>query len=175
MTDIKTILKKRKRRTATVEVCLRGDLAGEYEALERELANLPAGNKLGGDPRKAELQQKMEQVRAEMAEGTITFRLEAVPDDRFQEIVDEHPPRRAGDDVDPRDARTMVNGPAFNKAVIRACTVEPELDDDDWELLLGPDGMSSGEKMRLATEATRICSQPVDVPFSSAASNGNPS
>lgn len=175
MTDIKTILKKRKRRFATVDVCLRGDLAGEYEALERELANLPDSNKLGGDSRKADLQQRMEQVRAEMAEGTITFHLEALSDDRYQELVDENPPRRAGDDVDQRDARSMVNGPAFNKALIRACTVEPELDDGDWELLLGPDGMSAGEKMRLASEAARICVVPVDVPFSSAASNGNPS
>lgn len=172
--DIKALLKQARRRTATVEVCLRGDLAGEYEQLERDLAKLPKSTKLGGDPERRRITAEMDRLRAEMAEGTVPFRLEALSDAAFQRLVDEHPPRRNGDELDVRDAEGGYNRATFFDGLIRACTVEPELDDDDWQLLLGEDGMSGGQKVALWSEASRINGQAVDVPFSPAASNANP-
>lgn len=171
--DIKTLLKQAKRRTATVEVCLRGDLAGEYEQLERDLEKLPKSNKLGGDPERQRIAAEMERLRAEMQDGTVPFVLQALPDTAFQRLVDEHPPRRNGDEVDARDADGGYNRATFFDALIRACIVEPELDDDDWQLLLGEDGMSAGQKVTLWSEASRINGQSVDVPFSPAASNAS--
>jgi hypothetical protein len=173
--DIKAILKQAKRRTATVEVCLRGDLAGDYETLERSLAKLPKNNKLGGDPERQWITAEMERLRVEMQDGTVPFVLQALPDAVFQRLVDEHPPRRNGDEIDPRDAEGSYNAATFYDALIRACTIEPELDDDDWKLLLGDDGsMSRGQIIALSSEALRINGQAVDVPFSPAASSANP-
>jgi hypothetical protein len=172
--DIKALLKQAKRRTAKLEVCLRGDLAGDYEQLERDLAKLPPSNRLGGDPERQRITAQMELLRAEMQEGTVQFRLEALSDTAFQRLVDEHPPRRDGDEVHERDAQSGYNRATFYDALIRACTVEPELDAEDWELLLGEDGMSGGQKLALSLEASRINGESVDVPFSPAASNGNP-
>jgi len=172
--DIKALLKQARRRTARVEVCLRGDLAGEYEQLERDLAKLPPNNRLGGDPERQRITADMERLRTEMAEGTVTFRLEALSDTAFQRLVDEHPPRRDGDEINERDAQSGYNRATFYDALVRACTVEPELDDEDWELLLGEDGMSPGQKLNLSLEASRINGESVDVPFSPAATNANP-
>jgi hypothetical protein len=171
--DIKAAIKNRKRRTAIVPVCLRGDLAGEYEQLERDLEKLPKGNKLSGDPERQRIAAEMERLRSEMQDGTVPFRLEALADTAFQELVDEHPPRRNGDEVDARDADGGYNRATFFDALIKACTVEPELDAEDWDLLLGKDGMSAGQKVSLWSEASRINGQSVDVPFSPAASNAS--
>lgn len=172
--DIKGIIKQAKRRSATVDVCLRGDLAGEYEKYEADLAKLPPNNKLGGDPERRRILAEMDRLRAEMAEGTVTFRLEALSDPAFQRLVDEHPPRRDGNDVNARDAEAGYNRATFYDALIRACTIEPELDAEEWDLLLGEDGMSGGQKLELYGEASRINGQSVDVPFSPAVSNESP-
>ena len=173
MTSVKDKIRQRKRLSADVKVCLRGDLAAEYEQYERQLAELPANTKLGGDPERARIQAEMDRLRTEMAEGTVEFRLEALSDARFQELVDEHPPRRDGDDVNARDAEAGYNRATFFDALIRASTVSVDgdtLDDEDWGILLGEDGISAGQKVALSTEASRINGQGVDVPFSRAGS-----
>lgn len=174
MSDIKDKLKRASRRQVTKDVCLRGDLAGEYERLERQLAALPKNNKLGGDPQRQRIEAEMARVRGEMTADTIPFVLRALSESAFQALVDEHPPRRDGDDVNEGDARVGYNRGTFYGALIRACTVEPELDDDDWKLILGPDGMSAGQLVDLSTEASRVNGQAVDVPFSPAGSSVNP-
>lgn len=172
--DIKALLKQAKRRTATVEVCLRGDLAGEYEQLERDLAKLPPNNRLAGTPERQRITAELERLRGEMADGTVTFRLEALSDAAFQRLVDEHPPRRDGDEVRERDAEHGFNWDTFPGALVRACTVEPDLDADDWELLLGEDGMSRGQRLELTLEVLRVNGSAVDVPFSPGGSNASP-
>jgi hypothetical protein len=170
MTNIKAILKKAKRRQATEQVCLRGDLAGKYEDLEQQLAQLPTNTKLGGDPERQRITAEMDRLRAEMQEGTVPFVLLALPDAEFQELVDAHPPRREGDEVNEGDARSGYNRATFYRALIRACVVEPELDAEDWELLFA-EGISAGQRLKLSNTALRISSVPVDVPFSPAGSS----
>jgi hypothetical protein len=172
--DVKSILKRRRRRQSEENVCLRGDLAGEYEQLEKRLADLPKNNKLSGDPQRQQILDDMDRIRAEMQRDTVTFVLRALPEAAFQALIDEHPPRRDGDDIDERDARLGFDRSTFYRPLIRACTVEPELDDEDWDLLLGGDGLSPGDFHRLSLRALELNGQEVDVPFSPAASNGSP-
>lgn len=172
--DIKAKLKRARRRQATEEVCLRGDLAGEFEQLEVQLEALPKSNKLAGDPERTRLQEAMDRVRADMQADTVPFTLRALPDTPYQELVDAHPPRRDGDEVNASDARWGFNWSTFPRALIRACTVEPVLDDEDWALLFGEDvGLSPGQLARLREVALTVNGRSVDVPFSPAASNGN--
>lgn len=176
MTDIKSLLKLAKRRQTTEQVCLRGDLAGEYEDLERQLAKLPKlGGKLSGDPERSRIQADMDRIRDEMQAATVPFVLQALSDPAFQSLADEHPPRRDGDEIDARDAELGYNRSTFYRALIRACTVEPSLDDEDWALLFSDDvGLSAGQMLGLSIAAGRVNGQKVDVPFSSADSNENP-
>lgn len=176
MSDIKSLLKQAKRRQTTEDVCLRGDLAGEYDQLAKQLEQLPANNKLGGDPERARIQAEMDRLRGEMQDATVPFALRALSDARFQEIVDEHPPRRIGDDVNERDADAGFNRSTFYPALIRACVVDPMLDDEAWSLLLdNPDtALSPGQLSKLRMAALEVNGRSVDVPFSSAGSSGSP-
>jgi hypothetical protein len=172
-TDIKQLLKQAKRRQTTERVCLRGDLAGEYEDLEREVAKLPKSNKLGGDPERQRIQAEMDRLREEMQAGTVPFVLQALPEPAFQRLVDEHPPREKDGEADERDVRAGYDRSTFFHALIRASVVDPELDADDWSLLF-EEALSPGQFMQLGLAALQINNQEVDVPFSSAASSERP-
>lgn len=176
MSDVKSLIKKSRRPTATVEVCLRGDLATEYDQLERKLRDLPASNKLGGDPEKPRLQAELDRIRQEMTEGTVPFVLRALSDADFQRLVDEHPPRREGDEINERDANSGFNRATFYPALVRVCTVDPDLDDEAWSMLLDdPDtALSAGQFAALRIEAMAVNGKEVDIPFSSADSGPNP-
>lgn len=173
MTDIKGLLKQAKRRETTVDVCLRADLASEYEQRERELAKLPRNNRLGGDPERQRITADMERLRADMQEGTVPFVLRALSDTDFQQLLDEHPPRRDGDNVDVRDAQFGYNRATFNRALIRACVVSPTLDDEDWGLIFG-EALSPAQISNLAFAASKVNGQDVDIPFSPDDSNESP-
>lgn len=175
MSDIKGLIKGKRRRQTTEPVCLRGDLAGEYDDLATQLERLPDSNKLGGDPNRRRITDEMDRLRAEMEEATVTFRLEAMPDAQFQQLMEDHPPRRDGDEVNAGDAEAGYDRATFYRPLVRACTIDPELDDEDWDLLLGEDGLSPADMSRLIAAALRVNTRRVDVPFSPAGSNGNPS
>jgi hypothetical protein len=174
VSDIKDKLKRAKRRQVTEPVCLRGDLASEYDDLERQLGELPKNARLAGDPERLRITAEMERVRAEMREDTVDFVLKAMPQKAFQTLVDEHPPRRDGDEVNEGDARFGFDRSTFPRALIRATVIEPTLDDEDWELLLGDDGLSSGQFARLREVALAVNGTVVDVPFSPDASSVSP-
>lgn len=165
MTDIKSMLKNAKRREDTADVCLRGDLAGQYDALERALEQLPKSNKLGGDPERVRIAAELDRLRTEMQDGTVKFKLRALGDTAYQALVDEYPPRRDGDEVDAGDAQAGFNRTTFFHALIKASTVEPELDAEDWALLFA-EGLSRGQWMKLRNKALLVNGDGVDVPFS---------
>jgi hypothetical protein len=167
------MLKKARRRQHTEQVCLRGDLAGEYDDLERQLANLPKNAKLGGDPERQRITAEMERLRTEMQEGTADFKLVALGDTAFQDLVDAHPPRREGDGVNEGDAQAGFDRSTFYRALIEACVVEPTLDAEDWGLLFD-EGLSRGQASKLRMTALRINGGDVDVPFSPADSSESP-
>lgn len=165
MSTVKDILKKAKLREATEDVCLRGDLAGQYDGLEKALAQLPKSNKLGGDPARQRIAAEMERLRAEMQDGTVEFKLRALGDTPYQELVDAHPPRRDGDEVDEGDAEVGYNRATFYRALVQACTVTPELDTDDWALLFTT-GLSRGQFIKLRNAVLMVNGADVSVPFS---------
>lgn len=174
MTDIKAILKQAKRPSTTVEVCLRGDLAAEYEQHERDLAKLPkAGGKLSGDPERARITAELDRLRSEMAEGTVTFTVRALPPADFQQLVDAHPPRRRGEEADQGDADSGFDRSALYRPLIQACVVEPTLDAEDWELLF-TEALTQGQFLNLGLAALRVNAGGVDIPFSPSGSGANP-
>lgn len=179
---VKTLSLKERIRNAgppmkTVRVWLGADmdLVEQYEAAERELeeAQKPADSLAGNGPT-ADIQARLDVLRARLGELALDFRLRGMDDKRWQRLVAEHPPRKMEDgSVDPRD-RPGWNAETFPPALVRAATVSPELDDEDWLVLLGDEeteGRLTGAQVdELAAVAFNLSKAPVDVPFSSAAS-----
>lgn len=163
----KELIKAAKLPERTVDICLRGDLATEVQSLEAELtAALDAeqnDGRLGGKKSK-QIAARIEEVRAEMAESTVSFRLRALPRRRWRELMDEHPPKKG----DKGDEAMGVALEPFLDAVTPASVVDPELDAAEWAELV--DVLSSGEYDRITTAVWDLNRRQVDVPKSSRAS-----
>lgn len=187
MSTIKDKIKAASRPERTVPVCLNGALVGEFEAAEQQLQEAlrrPASDSLDGGDDRRELAERIEDLRQQMLNGTESFRLRAMPRNRWRKFIGDYPPRQDEDGVvDARDRNIGVNVDTFYPALIRLSVVAPELDDDDWLDLLGgtrmrEDGteeevegvLTSRQFDELASAAWDLNRDTVDVPFSRAAS-----
>lgn len=172
--DFKAMLAGAKLPEKTVDVCLRGDLAADHEAAEAALAeaekNAVTVDSLDGGGHLGELAERLEALEEEMRGHTYPFRLRALPKPRWRALVAEHQPRRDDDgDVLDADRFLGVNAETFFEAIIKACVVDPELDEDDWRLLLG-EKLTDAQFDKLSDAAWGLNRRDVDVPFSRAAS-----
>jgi hypothetical protein len=87
-----------------------------------------------------------------MREHTVDFRFRALPRHDWKALRDRHPARRKEDGtLDERDLRVGVNMDTIFDDLIRTCLVEPELDEEDWRLLLG-DSEEERERIEAAGE-----------------------
>ena len=168
--NFKAMLAEAKLPEATVEICLRGDLAADHEAAERELerAEKAGADSLAGSGA-GELADRILALEDEMREHTYEFRLRALPRPQWRALVAQHPPRRGDDNeiVEP-DRYMGVNAETFYDAIIRACLVDPELTDDEWAPLEA--ALTDHQYSALADAAWGINRREVDIPFSHAAS-----
>lgn len=173
MTDIKTMLTNAKLPERSVPICLRGDLVAEHEELERQLGdvNRRAADSLAGNGA-GELIDQLEALQEQMRAATVTFRLRALPKPRWRALLAEHPPRHDDDDKPlPEDAAVGVNLETFWDAIVRACLVEPQIDDETWQLMAGDDGRLTDKQIgALADAAWAVNRGDVSVPFSLAVS-----
>ena len=167
--DVKELIKKARRTERGVPICLDMALVAEFETLERELAALgqqPNSASLAGDP-KIKLARRIEDVRTQMKDSTVEFRIRAMPSRAWTTLVRKHPPRKNN----PADESTGMNMDTFCEAMLRACIVAPVLDDDDFTALFGEDGvLSSAQYDTLIQVGFAVNRGDVDVPFSRAAS-----
>lgn len=168
MSDVKALIASARLPERSVAICLQPDLTAAMQDLERQLEEAEArhrasGSLAGGD--RVDLAQQMEDVRERMKSHTVDFRLRALPRRRWTALVAEHPPR-AGND---RDTAMGLNEETFFEAMVRACVVEPTLDDEDWKTLLD-DALSDAQWGQLTNAAWAVNARDVDVPFSRLAS-----
>lgn len=155
----------------TVPICLRGDLVAEFEETERalELEQAKSTVSLDGGGQVGFLAEKIETLRDQMREDTYTFRLRALPKRQWRSLVSEHPPRPTDDGgIDDRDRFLGVNSDTFFDAMIRACVIDPELDDETWNEL--NEKLTDKQYDSLADTAWSLNRSDIDVPFSRAAS-----
>ena len=166
--DVKQLIKQARLPEDTVSLCLRADLVAEYERVQDEHAKAQesAGQSLAGSGGAvAALDERLAELREEMSGSTLTLTLRALPSHRYQELMDQHPPRVTDEGVDRRD-RLGYNSSTFFPALARACTIAPELDDEDWEGLLGDDAsVSDAQVSKLCNKAYALNRKEVDLPF----------
>lgn len=160
MTSIKDKLKAARRAERVVPVCLRGDLAAEFARLRAQFDQLPEeDDSLAAGGKRRDLREQLEQIRGEMADSTVDFRLRAIPRARWSEMVVKFPPR----DGVLRDQRMGVNEDEFIAALIREGLVDPELDEDDWTTL--DETLSHSQYVELGNAAWELNQETVSVPF----------
>lgn len=173
MTSIKDALKAAKLPERVVPVCLQLDLQDEFETAERELQEALQRPRdslaAGGVP--TELSERVKALEDQMRKASHDFRLRAHPRPKWKALLAEHQPRKDPEsgDVDERDKYIGVNVETFFPALIRASIVEPELDDEDWALLVD-EKLTDRQFDQLSDAAWALNRRDVDVPFSRAAS-----
>jgi hypothetical protein len=161
----------------TVLLCLRGDLVAEFEELERQLAKVKdrKDDSLAGSGAPA-IAAQMEELRGEMEQYSVTFRLRTLPRRAYQKLLAENPPRRDPNKPDQiladdsqLDNQSDANAETFWFALARACVVEPAMDDEQWARLVD-EVLSDRQFELLAAVSLVLCRGEVDIPFSLAAS-----
>lgn len=158
----------------SVPICMAADLVAEFEELDRErhrVVGQPAAeDSLAGPPGLA-LARQMEDLRQEMEDNTVVFRLRALTRPQFQSLKRAHPPRKGDDGIpNQRDAILGVNEESFFGPLLRACLVDPHLDDDTFRVLVD-ERLTDGQYERLTDMCWALNTRQVDVPFSPAASD----
>lgn len=162
MTSIDDIIASAKPREASVTICVAGDLAGQYEALARDLAeaNEQARTSLADGGQAVAIAQQMEQLREQMKAAEVTFTFRAVGRRRWSDLLAEHPPRE--------NQPERYNLATLPLAVVQASCVEPAMTADQAERLA--DALSDGAFNELFDAAWRANTDEGRVPFSQAAS-----
>lgn len=161
---------------ASLAVCLRADLAADYEATEREIEALAESQKaagsLAGSPTSV-LTRRLEELRQEMRAATYTFRLRALSKSAWRALVAEHPPRK-GDDGEPlpEDARVGIHMEPFLAALIRVSVIDPVMPEEQWAEFV--EKITDRQYSDLCDAAWLLNRGEISVPFSPAASRQKP-
>lgn len=154
--NIKQAIKQARLAEDTVLVCLRGDLVKAVERLEQQRIEILAER---GDsmvpPDTTDVDERIAKLQAEQEESTFTFRLRELSYRRWDQLENAHPPREG--------KLERVNAATFLPAVVRASVVEPQLDDEDWNDLLGARVQHTGDcKLDTVTDNEACtCHEPV--------------
>jgi len=163
----KEALRNAKLPERTVRICLRADLIAEHEKAERELnesRSQTLAQTLGTSAAEVKLARRVEELQAEMESESHTFTVRALPRAEYRALTRAHPPR----DGEAADKSENVNLETYPDALIRACVVDPVLDEEDWEAFA--EVMTSRTFDDLYLAALLVNRGEADVPFSQTAS-----
>ena len=166
--NFKAMLSGAKLPEKLVTVCLRGDLAADFERLEVDLEQVRGiqSNSLEGNG-EAEILDKMDTLRTQMLDESYDVVMRAKPRAEWRSLVAEFPPRKTDDgSIDDRDVILGVNVETFFDGIVRACMVDPELNDDDWNDFQKV--LTDKQFATLADAAWSVNRSDVDIPFSPA-------
>lgn len=158
MSAIDDLLKKVKPATASVELCLRGDLLGDIDLIDDELDRLKdwePESLSDADPRKA-LEARRRELQDQMAEESQIFRFQSVGDKTWSDLLAEHPAPEGSDGKwDPQ---------TYPAALVAASSVEPKMSVEDVERLF--DAFNMSQRNTLFSAAWSANQRGVDIPFS---------
>lgn len=162
--SIDEVLAQARPKTTTVRVCLRGDLLGQHEALERELAEARRLDE--SENRHAEapgVARRLQELEAEIDKAQVQFTFEAVGQKAWTDLGAEHPPTEAD-----REVGLEFNGRTFPVAAIAASAVEPKMSVEQAQQLFTR--LNFGQWRVLWGGCLAANVEGTDVPFSAAAS-----
>lgn len=158
MPDIAGILDSIAPRELPVAVCLAGDLAGQADRLQAELAACGedwAPAHMGDvDPRRT-LAAALDDVRARMREATVTFTFRALGHIPYSGLIAAHPAPQGSDDA--------YDSATFLPALLAACCTDPVMTPQQVKVLLGQ--LNDGQARQLFAAALAVNEEPSPLPF----------
>lgn len=142
-------------------MCIRGDLAGQAEALSDQISQV-SGDWEPADLTEVhpgrELAAQLKAVREQMREAEVPFTLRYIGDKAYSDLLAAHP----------SDNPNELFSDAFPKALIAACCADPVMDEDQAAALF--EKLNQGEIKKLFDGAWDVHNSADTVPFSLAAS-----
>ncbi len=105
-----------------------------------------------------ELTLTVQNGKGDPTEVTMLFR--AIGTKAYDKLLGKHPPR-----PEQKIEGASYNIDTFGPAIIAACSVEPELSEDEAKQLWDSDDWSRGEIMTLFRAAVEVCNKGLDIPF----------
>jgi hypothetical protein len=123
MRDIEDDLEQVKPTTASVLLCLRGDLLGELDLINDDLDQYDGwepSSLSDVDPRTG-LQARKAELEAQMRAESKPYRFETIGDEAWSDLLAAHPPREGKADREDFDPKT------FPTALLAASAVEPTM------------------------------------------------
>lgn len=160
--NVKDLIRGAKLPVEKVDVCTRPDLVDEYEDLHaRVLAARESPESLGGDPELAAWTARLEELQAEIEDTTIEFKIRGLSRPEYTKLAAEHPAREGNN----KDLLAGgVNVDEIAEQLIKLGTIDPILDEDDWqEFLANVVNNASYTKLTLAAWAAN--NRDVSAPF----------
>lgn len=165
MTDIDAILAKARLPERTVQLCLREDLVAEYERLDAELRSASrTAPSLGELAPATVIARRMEELRQEMLDHQVEFRLRAWPARKFAQLRDGMPKKSDGQADD-------EYADVWHAAVcdlVAKMLVEPKVTAEQVDAL--SERLAESQWSKLSNAAWDINAAGVQIPFSVAAS-----
>lgn len=159
MPDISTILRQATPREGRVPVCLAGDLAGELEQVQAEMALIGDGwqpSSMGDVHPATVLARQADDIRARMRAASTDFHFKALGHTAFSNLLAEHP-------ADSDTSGVPYNPATFLPTLLAACCTDPVMTVDEALQLLGL--LNDGQAQELFNAALRVNEEPSPLPF----------
>jgi hypothetical protein len=160
--SVKELVAAAKLRETTVVLSFAGDLLGEVEGLQRQLAE--AGHwsltsLADSDPRQP-IVERIQALQEEIDANRAEFRLRALPAKAWSDLLAAHPPAHGED--------AHFNVATFPGAAIAACCLDPVMTAAEYTELAQV--LTGGQEDELFDAVWRINTRSASVPFSLASS-----
>lgn len=159
MSAIDDLLAKVKPATASVRVCLRGDLLGDLDLINDDLDQYDEwepSSMSDPDPR-TELKARKAELEAQMRAESAVFRFRSIGDKAWSDLLAAHPPRKGKEEDENWDPTT------FPTALIAVSAVEPVMTVEQAGKLM--DGFTLNQRNTVMAAAYSANVRGVDVPF----------
>ena len=159
MSAIDDVLAKIKPPTASVRVCLRGDLLGDLDLINEDLAQFAGWvpTSLSDPTPRAELLAAKAELETQMRAESATFRFQNIGDEAWSDLNAAHPPREG------RENKENFNAATFPTALISAAATDPTMTVDQTKTLLN--GFTLTQRNQIFASAYAANVRSVDVPF----------
>jgi len=159
MTAIEDLLAKVKPATASVRLCLRGDLLGDLDLVNDDLDQYDGwepSSLSDTDPR-TELQARKAEIEAAMRTESATFTFRSIGDKAWSDLLAAHPARKGKEEEENWDATT------FPTALLAASAVEPAMTLEQAGQLM--DGLTLNQRNTLFGASMSANVREVSIPF----------
>lgn len=167
--DIEDFLSSYRPPEKVVPITMRGDLLGELDEAEallerlQEEAERESGGSLADSSEILECAQQIQDLQAEVRASTRDFRLVAMGERVWRDLIAKHPPQ----DED-KQQRLPWHADTFTPEAIALSAAEPKITTEQAEQLL--DRLSAGQIQRLVAGVLAVNGGDDDIPKSAASS-----